>query len=1047
MKKKALIIFIFIIFFSFAFKVSASELCSTNGYTILTINGVFTDENGARQNKVELAKGLPPSYGNQPLKVDYIYNPSHLAGVADLIDAVQQGVFLQKEDYDLVEILNDASQKVTTEKLLLVAHSQGNFYSNNFYEKVASQPGGIPAKSIGVYGVATPASYVAGGGKYITSSTDAVINKTRLGNVLSVLAANVDIDLKNDIGSNGHSFSDIYLKYQGDRIVSEIKESLSKLKENDIQKIDEPCISPPKLSLWHKMAGVTLAVADPVAIGAKERIVGVYDTGAYLVNGIKKIGIVLGGAFSGLSANVIASLPDPDSVMVTTPSATDTGENNSPANDLPQEEVLEVAQEEAPPLVIEKVDDTSPIAEPIPDPNNIDNKNQSDATPPEIKNETEEITPDPYANLLPGVGGVVAPVEPESPPPAPVEIPPPPPSPPALITTTIDTNTTLSPGEYNYENLVITNNATLTLEGDPTSTNDFKGVKINAANITVDAGSKILSDGQGYKTNEGPGMVLDPNSYGGASYGGSGMGNIVASLYGSATKPIDLGSGGSSWQSAGGGAIQLIVSDVFENNGIISANGYATSSGGSIYVKSKNISGNGFFTANGGVMVCGNTCNGGGSGGRIALYFVASTFNGKVETKGGCGSYDGMTMVCAGNGTVGFFDTANNNLAVDTSWQFRKSDSPFNFNQIAFTKGANITTEKEVNITANNISMEEASVLTLSGGEIFNVDNLHLKGSSIISVIPESILALTISNIIIDFGSKILAEAKGYLSGPGTPNVFYEAGASYGGKGGGNTAKPAYGSDIAPVDFGSGTESHRGGGAIRLVVSNNFKNDGIISANSTFERVSGGSIYVTANHFSGNGVFLADGGNSSWPYDSIAGSGGRISIYYQDSSWSGFVSAAGGKYCYSGCAKSAEDGTVKMIDTSIPPPAPPDPTPDTTPPTILNYKFNGNEGDVTINPVVNSLSLVFTSSENVNWMSIKIEKENDASVYKIFQSGAGCVDGTDICTKNWDGLLSSGGLIENQNGVYRIKIHIKDPASNEFYDYLAPYKIIVNTSI
>ena len=123
----------------------------------------------------------------------------------------------------------------------------------------------------------------------------------------------------------------------------------------------------------------------------------------------------------------------------------------------------------------------------------------------------------------------------------------------------------------------------------------------------------------------------------------------------------------------------------------------------------------------------------------------------------------------------------------------------------------------------------------------------------------------------------------------------------------------------------------------------------------------------------------------------------------------------------------------------------PDPAPDIISPSVTNYTFNGTAANITTNPLVNNLSLALSSSENVNWMSIKIEKEDNASVYKIFQSGAGCVDGTSTCTKTWNGLLA--GDTAAPDGVYRIKVHIKDAANNEFYDYLIPYKITVNTSI
>ena len=198
--------------FSLSSRVFASGLCSQNGYTIATINGIFTNEDGAKENRNNLKKGLPLTYNNQPLTVDYLYNPTHLAGLGDVFDAIAQGAFFQRSDYDLTEMLNDASQKIGTQKLLLVGHSQGNFYTNNFYDKVSSRPGGIPGRSISVYGVASPAGYVDGGGKYLTSNTDEVINFVREKNTIDVLSPNIHIPLQASDG-NGHSFSDVYLKY------------------------------------------------------------------------------------------------------------------------------------------------------------------------------------------------------------------------------------------------------------------------------------------------------------------------------------------------------------------------------------------------------------------------------------------------------------------------------------------------------------------------------------------------------------------------------------------------------------------------------------------------------------------------------------------------------------------------------------------------------------------------------------------------------------------------------------------------------------------
>jgi hypothetical protein len=90
--------------------------------------------------------------------------------------------------------------------------------------------------------------------------------------------------------------------------------------------------------------------------------------------------------------------------------------------------------------------------------------------------------------------------------------------------TIISTNITLDAGEYTFKNLVITNNSVLTLNSN-TSLEGFKGVKINAENLTIDEGSSISADGKGYPAGEGPGAGRPgPNSwYGsGGGYGGKG---------------------------------------------------------------------------------------------------------------------------------------------------------------------------------------------------------------------------------------------------------------------------------------------------------------------------------------------------------------------------------------------------------------------------------------------------------------------------------------------------------------------------------------------
>ncbi len=323
--KLALVVAIIILFPLTTLPQTNNQVCSPTGYTIATINGMFTNKDSAIENRDRLKDHLDDTYNNEPLTVDYLLNPSHLAGLGDLFKAAYQKYFDSEiiDDYDLKEMLNDASSKVFTQKLLLVGHSQGNFYANSFYDTVADKTGGVPVQSIGVYGVASPASRVAGYGKYITSSTDTVIEKLRWKGILSIMPANEDIKLSQGDTSDGHSFSDVYLKYRGTQIVSDIQDSLNKLKTSDIQNTQKPCIALPELTVGHKIAKVVFTVADPVAVVTKTAIV-------YTVSAPYKIGVAVRdftGEIASKIGNALASLGNKNKATVIL--ATDQGTNSA----------------------------------------------------------------------------------------------------------------------------------------------------------------------------------------------------------------------------------------------------------------------------------------------------------------------------------------------------------------------------------------------------------------------------------------------------------------------------------------------------------------------------------------------------------------------------------------------------------------------------------------------------------------------------------------------------------------------------------------------
>jgi hypothetical protein len=145
------------------------------------------------------------------------------------------------------------------------------------------------------------------------------------------------------------------------------------------------------------------------------------------------------------------------------------------------------------------------------------------------------------------------------------------------------------------------------------------------------------------------------------------------------------------------------------------------------------------------------------------------------------------------------------------------------------------------------------------------------------------------ADLSVESGGQITADGQGYgtrLGPGGAPTPGEYAGASYGGRGSGNSAA-TYGSAAAPTDLGSGGDVglpgswSAGGGAIRLIVPGTLTNNGSISANglnsgSYTSGGSGGSVYVTTGTLAGTGAFSANGsaGTNGW------GGGGRIAICY-----------------------------------------------------------------------------------------------------------------------------------------------------------------------
>lgn len=96
------------------------------------------------------------------------------------------------------------------------------------------------------------------------------------------MSPNVDIVLQSGDDFWGHDFDKVYLRYQPKRIVEDIEASLGGLSKNTIQDENAPCVSPPNITIAHKILGADLVYLDVVAYLDKKAVVGMYTAGADL---------------------------------------------------------------------------------------------------------------------------------------------------------------------------------------------------------------------------------------------------------------------------------------------------------------------------------------------------------------------------------------------------------------------------------------------------------------------------------------------------------------------------------------------------------------------------------------------------------------------------------------------------------------------------------------------------------------------------------------------------------------------------------------------
>jgi hypothetical protein len=163
-----------------------------------------------------------PSAPSVPSVPSWVPDPS---AVEDAIRSIEQAAsadtYVNDPDLD-AHVAHYTADLAAGKRVIVVAHSQGNFYANKSHERLPSTAG------FGIVAVGTPASFTAGNGPYTTLTNDEVIKPVpnrRSPNTTNGAA------FVSAVKGDGHSFTAHYLNgdVSGPKIVTQVTTRLAAL--------------------------------------------------------------------------------------------------------------------------------------------------------------------------------------------------------------------------------------------------------------------------------------------------------------------------------------------------------------------------------------------------------------------------------------------------------------------------------------------------------------------------------------------------------------------------------------------------------------------------------------------------------------------------------------------------------------------------------------------------------------------------------------------------------------------------------------------------
>jgi len=241
--------------------------CDTYGNTVVFVNGIFTDENEAKRSKEDLEDVYIRYTKDTSVNFVLAHNPSHISGAGDLAQTYYQLLGTSVGDFDLKNMLMRLHTDLSTQKVLLVGHSQGTFYTNEIYKYLIDN--GLPESAVSVYNIATPANYVEGNGDYMTSANDNLINELRVWtaglNINQPLQSNIIVPVFDSSTKplwRGHSFRGEYLAGASVKIVSDINKAINENSSRDSVVNEGGCFNLPKKGLSYRFQQGGFMVLD-----------------------------------------------------------------------------------------------------------------------------------------------------------------------------------------------------------------------------------------------------------------------------------------------------------------------------------------------------------------------------------------------------------------------------------------------------------------------------------------------------------------------------------------------------------------------------------------------------------------------------------------------------------------------------------------------------------------------------------------------------------------------------------------------------------------